>query len=88
MYAVFLVSFTALLESSCIGVVASQDQQCYTFMYDDSSCPESWHYWGNSCNMITETRFTWSGAKDECRNLGGVLAAPSSDQENEFIVQY
>ena len=37
--------------------------------------------------MITETRFTWSGAKDECRNLGGVLAAPSSDQENDFIAQ-
>ena len=25
-------------------------------------------------------------AKDECRNLGGVLGVPSSDQENEFIV--
>ncbi|XP_071795640.1 perlucin-like protein [Asterias amurensis] len=56
-------------------------------MYDDSSCPESWHYWGNSCYKITETAFTWADAKEECRNLGGVLAAPSSNQENEFIAQ-
>ncbi|XP_033635551.1 alpha-N-acetylgalactosamine-specific lectin-like [Asterias rubens] len=56
-------------------------------MYENPSCPESWHYWGNSCYMITETTFTWADAKDECRNLGGVLGVPSSDQENEFILQ-
>ncbi|XP_033639098.1 perlucin-like protein [Asterias rubens] len=56
-------------------------------MYDDSSCPESWHYWGNSCYQITETAFTWSDAKRECRNMGGVLGVPSSDEENEFIGQ-
>ncbi|XP_071796330.1 C-type mannose receptor 2-like [Asterias amurensis] len=64
-----------------------ENQQCSTFMRDDSSCPESWHSWGISCYRVTETRFTWSDAKDECRNLGGVLGAPSSDQENEFIAQ-
>ena len=37
--------------------------------------------------MITETRFTWADAKDECRNLGGVLGVPSSDPEHEFIAQ-
>ena len=84
MYAVSLVSLTALLLSCNFGVVASQDQQCSTFI--DSSCPESWHYWGVSCYKITETKFTWSDAKDECRNMGGVLAVPSSDPENEFIV--
>ena len=82
-----LIISTVLLNTSCFGVVASQDQQCYTFMYDDSSCPESWHYWGNSCYKITELKVTWADAKDECRNMGGVLAAPSSNQENEFIAQ-
>ncbi|XP_071801392.1 perlucin-like protein [Asterias amurensis] len=56
-------------------------------MYDDSSCPESWHYWGTSCYRITEATFTWADAKDECRKLGGVLGVPSSDQENDFTVQ-
>ena len=83
---VTLIFSTVLLITSVYGVVASQDQQCFTFMYDDSSCPESWHYWGNSCYKITETALTWSDAIDECKNLGGVLAAPSSDQENDFIV--
>ena len=84
MYFVFFISFTALLESCCFGEVASQDQQCSTFMSDDSSCPESWHYWGISCYRVTEKTFTWADAKDECRNLGGVLGVPSSDQENEL----
>ena len=84
---VTLILSTVLLNTSCFGVAASRDQQCFTFMYDDSSCPESWHYWGNSCYMVTETRFTWADARDECINLGGVLAVPSSDQENEFIGQ-
>ena len=89
MYVVFLVSLTELLFSCYFGVVASQDQQCSTSMSDgDSSCPESWHYWGNSCYVVTETRFTWSDAKRECRNLGGVLGVPSSDQENYFIVNF
>ena len=84
---VTLIFSTVLLNTSVYGVVASQDQQCFTFMYDDSSCPESWHYWGISCYKITERAFTWSDAKDKCISLGGVLAAPSSDQENEFIVE-
>ena len=81
-----LIISTVLLNTSCFGVVASQDQQCYTFMYDDSSCPESWHYWGTSCYMVTGTKFAWSEARDECRNMGGVLAVPSSDQEHDVIV--
>ena len=87
MYVKLLVWLTVLLDSCCFGVVASVDQRCYTFAYNDSSCPESWHYWGNSCYKITEMIFSWEDAKDECRNLGGVLATPSSDQENEFITQ-
>ena len=87
MYVLLLVTFTALLDSSCIRAVVSQDQQCSTFMRDDSTCPESWHYWGISCYKITEAAFTWADAKEECRNLGGVLAALSSNQENEFIAQ-
>ncbi|XP_033635552.1 perlucin-like protein [Asterias rubens] len=83
----FFVSFTALLGSCLFGLVATKDEQCSTFMSDDSSCPESWHYWGNSCYRVTEKTFTWADAKDECRNLGGVLGVPSSDQENEFTVQ-
>ena len=68
---VLLVTFTALLDSYCIRVVKSQDQ----------------HYWGISCYKISETKFTWSDARDECKNLGCVLAVPSSDQENEFAAQ-
>ena len=87
MHIVCFILFTALLYRCCIGVVASQDQQCFVFMSDDSSCPESWHYWGNSCYRVTETIFTWFKARDECRKLGGVLGVPSSNQEREFIAQ-
>ena len=88
MYFVLFILFTALLESCCfVVVVASGYQHCYTFMYDDSSCPESWHYLDNSCYRITDTTFTWADARDECRQLGGVLGVPSSDQENEFVRQ-
>ncbi len=83
---VFFIFSTALLENCCFGVVASRDKRCFTFMYDNSSCPESWHLWDNSCYMTTESSFTWFKAIDECRNLGGILAAPSSTQENDLIV--
>ena len=85
MYFAFFIFCTALIENCCFGQVASRDQQCLTFMYENPSCPKSWHYWGNSCYKITETTFTWADANDECRQLGGVLALPSSDQENNFI---
>ena len=88
LYFVLYLLVSALLRNCCVGVIASRHQQCFTFMSDNSSCPESWHYWGNSCYKITETRFSWSDARDECRNLGGVLAVPSSDQENEVIVNW
>ncbi|XP_071801390.1 perlucin-like protein [Asterias amurensis] len=88
MYCVFFTFVcTALLDSCCFGVVASRYEQCYTFMYENRSCPEHWHYWGISCYKITEMRFTWADARDECRNLGGVLGVPSSDPEHEFIAQ-
>ena len=88
MYRVLFVFLAALPDNCCFGVVASTDQECSAFIRsDDSSCPESWHYWGNSCYNITETKFTWADARDECKNLGGVLGVPSSDQENDFTVQ-
>ncbi|XP_071796327.1 brevican core protein-like [Asterias amurensis] len=80
-----IFSTSLLISSSCFGVVASQDPECPTFVSDNSSCPEAWHYWGNSCYRITESNFPWSKARDECRNLGGVLAVPSSSQESDFI---
>ncbi|XP_071796384.1 perlucin-like [Asterias amurensis] len=75
----------ALLESYCFKVVASQYQQCSTFMSDDPSCPESWHQWGNSCYRVIESRVSLSEARDRCRQLGGVLPVPSSSQEDAFI---
>ncbi|XP_071795637.1 CD209 antigen-like protein D [Asterias amurensis] len=87
MYVVLFVLFAAFLESCYFGLITSGDPQCFTCIYDNSSCPESWHYWGNSCYKITEPRFTWSDAKDECRNLGRVLGVPSSNPENEFTAQ-
>lgn len=81
----FFVCFTALLDSYCVGVVASQDQRC--FKNSNSFCPEPWHHWGSSCYMITESTRSWLKAREECINLGGVLAVPSSIQENDFIVE-
>ncbi|XP_033639036.1 galactose-specific lectin nattectin-like [Asterias rubens] len=55
-------------------------------MSHHSSCPESWHHWGDSCYRITDSNVLWSNAGDECGKLDGVLAAPSSSQENNVIL--
>ncbi|XP_033639037.1 perlucin-like protein [Asterias rubens] len=86
MSSLMLFTLIALLHSPCFGVVSSGGPQCFTFMSHHSSCPESWHHWGDSCYRITDSNVLWSNARDECGKLDGVLAAPSSSQENEFIV--
>ena len=83
---VFLILASALLDSCYFKRVASQETQCFTFMSHHSSCPESWHHWGDSCYRITDSNVLWSNAGDECGKLDGVLAAPSSSQENNVIL--
>ena len=50
-------------------------------------CPRQ-HQWGASCYLETESKFPWSSARDECAKLGGILAVPQSQEENDFIVDY
>ena len=49
-------------------------------------CPAGWRLWGDSCYKVTEQRFAdWSKAKQECVDMGAVMAAPQSDQETAFF---
>ena len=82
MFSSIITILSALLSCFVIQVVAVQSQVCYTFV---DPCPASWHHWGNSCYMVTDSSFPWSSARDECIKFGGILAVPRSLEENDFI---
>ena len=48
-------------------------------------CPPTWHNWGESCFFITTEHLNWFDSADKCRQMGGKMAAPRSDEENAFI---
>ncbi|XP_033640804.1 C-type lectin domain family 4 member A-like [Asterias rubens] len=73
---------TILLTCFLIYIIPGKSQVCLTFI---DPCPTSWHLWGNSCYIITETIVPWASARGECTKLGGALVAPRTVQENDFI---
>ena len=66
--------------------VISSAQVSARCLHRGPPCPPEWHHWGTSCYLATQTNFTWWSARAECAKLGGILAVPSSLEENDFIV--
>ncbi|XP_038071996.1 perlucin-like protein [Patiria miniata] len=48
-------------------------------------CTAPWKKWGGSCYFITQKPLTYDEAREACRRLGAKMAAPHSDQENDFL---
>ncbi|XP_038071982.1 asialoglycoprotein receptor 2-like [Patiria miniata] len=48
-------------------------------------CTAPWKKWGGSCYLITQKPLTYDDAREACRRLGAKMAAPRSDQENDFL---
>ena len=67
-------------------VLAAQNQACFSSLSCGSPCPTSWHHRGDSCYLVTKSRFPWMRAKDKCVESGSILAVPHSQEENDFIL--
>ena len=53
-----------------------------------SRCPPEWTPFGAACyKVIGEGSNTLDGARDQCSDMGSVLVAPHSAEENEFLVE-
>ena len=76
------VVFIVALVASCFtpGVVA----RCRS-LGARAGCPSRWRQWGNSCYLRPSNGVEWSKARKKCERLGGVLAAPRSVEEENFI---
>ncbi|XP_071799055.1 snaclec crotocetin-like [Asterias amurensis] len=49
-------------------------------------CPFGWESWGGSCYKLLEALMTWQDGRLKCQEMGGEMVAPSSSEENNFIL--
>ncbi|XP_038059832.1 snaclec bothrojaracin subunit beta-like [Patiria miniata] len=48
-------------------------------------CPPLWIPWGSSCYRLTGQGASWDEGQACCRDMGAVMAAPFTDEENAFM---
>ncbi|XP_038075809.1 galactose-specific lectin nattectin-like [Patiria miniata] len=48
-------------------------------------CPTGWERFGDSCYFAKKERMTWTNAGMFCERLGGNLAVPNSQEEQDFL---
>ncbi|XP_038059037.1 C-type lectin domain family 6 member A-like [Patiria miniata] len=61
---------------------------CFDFCTPSSAvvyCPPLWIPWGSSCYRLTGQGASWDEGQASCRDMGAVMAAPHSEQENTFM---
>ncbi|XP_071809107.1 perlucin-like protein [Asterias amurensis] len=49
-------------------------------------CPFGWESWGGSCYKLLEALMTWHEGRSKCQEMGGEMVAPSSLEENNYIL--
>ncbi|XP_071809236.1 perlucin-like protein [Asterias amurensis] len=49
-------------------------------------CPSGWESWGGSCYKLLEGTMTWQDGRFKCQEMGGEMVAPSSLEENNYIL--
>ena len=49
-------------------------------------CPFGWESWGGSCYKPLEEQLTWQEGRLKCQDIGGEMVAPSSSEENNYIL--
>ncbi|XP_038044985.1 CD209 antigen-like protein E [Patiria miniata] len=49
-------------------------------------CPSKWLFWRRSCYRLISPA-SWEASRSTCDEMGGLIAAPHSHEENEFIAR-
>ncbi|XP_022090740.1 perlucin-like protein [Acanthaster planci] len=68
-------------------VVAVGMDTCPSSITVQAPCPPSWQSWRHSCYRFTDEPANWDQSKLACQTMGGKMAAPYSQEENEVIVR-
>ncbi|XP_038058709.1 C-type mannose receptor 2-like [Patiria miniata] len=65
---------------------AREDEHCAMVLSGRwSACRSGWIPWRGACYWLAKDHFNWFDARDACRKMGGFLAAPRSEEENDFV---
>jgi len=56
-----------------------------TWLLEDGSCPDDWHYYSGSCFFASEKNRSQPKARQECQKMGGDLASISNQDEMNFV---
>ncbi|XP_038059594.1 asialoglycoprotein receptor 2-like [Patiria miniata] len=75
-----------LISLHLMMVYTGGNEMCKASIARRWACPPPWIQWGGECYRAIMEPLTWSEAKDECIKMGGVLVAPRSQEETDFLV--
>ena len=51
-------------------------------------CPSTWIQWEGNCYKATGQALTYTQAREECVQMGGMMVVPQSDSETQFLLQF
>ena len=54
----------------------------------EGACPADWSKWGNNCYHFVENGLYWAQAQQHCVDIGGVLTAPHSREEEDYLLAW
>ena len=74
-----------------IGGTSGQDVTCAASIPCVSAipgfCPSTWIQWEGNCYKATGQALTYTQAREECVQMGGMMVVPQSDSETQFLLQ-
>ncbi|XP_038066772.1 lactose-binding lectin l-2-like [Patiria miniata] len=79
-----LVLFGVILQ---LVLISSAHDQCESNSCA-KKCPPSWKRWRDSCYRFTPSGGSWVASREACLQMGGNLAAPQSQEENDFFWEF
>ena len=75
-----------------IGRTSGQDETCAASIPGVSGipgvCPSTWIQWEGNCYKATGQALTYTQAREECVQMGGMMVVPQSDSETQFLLQF
>ena len=75
-----------------IGRTSGQDETCAASIPGVSAipgvCPSTWIQWEGNCYKATGQALTYTQAREECVQMGGMMVVPQSDSETQFLLQF
>ena len=75
-----------------IGRTSGQDETCAASIPGVSAkpgfCPSTWIQWEGNCYKATGQALTYTQAREECVQMGGMMVVPQSDSETQFLIPF